>query len=158
MTDSASLTGNVAGDLEVLSFGLGGETLAIPAAMVQEIIDLLPETAVPGADPLVGHVINYRGRVIPLADLRTAFGMAPAPPTRDSRIIVIEQALGDDATELIGLRADTVNEVTILSAASREPPPVIGLRWRREHVSGLVQHRDQIVVLPDLAAIFAPLR
>ena len=142
------------GELEVLSFCVGGETFAIPAVLVQEILDLLPETAVPGAVPLVGHVINFRGRVIPLADLRAAFDMDRAEATRDSRIVVIEQPIGD-MVELIGLRADKVNEVAILSAKACEAPPAIGMRWRREHIRGLIQHGDDIVVLPDLAAIFS---
>jgi purine-binding chemotaxis protein CheW len=154
MTDHASLPWTADGALEVLSFNVGGETFAIEAVLVQEILDLMPETAVPGADPLVGHVINFRGRVIPLADLRRAFDMEPAEATRDSRIVVIERPIGE-TIELIGLRADRVNEVATLSAADCEATPTIGMRWRRDHVRGLIQHGGEIVVLPDLDAIFA---
>ena len=145
MIPISSLPWTTDGTLEVLSFGLGGETLAIEAPLVQEILDLLPETAVPGADPLVGHVINFRGRVIPLADLRPAFGMEQAAPTRDSRIVVITLPVGD-SDELIGLRADCVNEVTTL--------PMIGMRWPRGHVRALVRQADGVTVLPDLHSIF----
>jgi purine-binding chemotaxis protein CheW len=156
MTDSTPLPWTADGTLEVLSFGVGGETFAIEAVLVQEILDLMPETAVPGADPLVGHVINFRGRVIPLADLRRAFDMAPADTNRDNRIVVIERPIGE-TLELIGLRADRVNEVTTLSAADCEAVPAIGMRWRRDHIRGLIQHKGEIVVLPDLDAIFATL-
>ncbi|WP_137898135.1 chemotaxis protein CheW [Sphingomonas sp. 2SG] len=154
MTDSTPLPWTADGTLEVLSFGVGGETFAIEAVLVQEILDLMPETAVPGADPLVGHVINFRGRVIPLADLRRAFDMTPADTTRDNRIVVIERPVGE-TLELIGLRADRVNEVTTLSSTDCEAAPAIGMRWRRDHIRGLIQHHGEIVVLPDLDAIFA---
>lgn len=153
MIPISSLPWTTNGTLEVLSFGLGGETLAIEAPLVQEILDLLPETAVPGADPLVGHVINFRGRVIPLADLRPAFGMEQASPTRDSRIVVITLPVGD-SDELIGLRADRVNEVTTLPMAACEAPPMIGMRWPRGHVRALVRQADGVTVLPDLHSIF----
>ncbi len=61
--------------VEVLTFNIAGETFAIEAVKVREILDLLPETAVPGAKAFVASVINFRGKVIPLADIRLAFGM-----------------------------------------------------------------------------------
>lgn len=78
MTAMSTIPWTADAGLEVLSFGLGGETFAIEAVRVEEILDLLPETEVPGAGPLIGHVVNFRGRVIPLADLRPAFGMPVA--------------------------------------------------------------------------------
>ena len=61
--------------------------------MVQEILDLLPETKVPGSPAFVGSVINFRGKVIPLADIRIAFGMDATQETIDSRIIVIRACI-----------------------------------------------------------------
>ncbi len=148
--------GRPADDLEVLTFRLGGETFAIEATLVREILDLMPETPVPGADPMVSHVINFRGRVIPLADLRHAFRMEGEDVTKDSRIVVIEMPIGGEP-HLIGLRADRVDEVTTLSAALCEAPPTIGMRWPREHVRGLFRRDPEVIVLPDLAAIFRSL-
>ncbi len=176
--------------LEVLVFDLGGQSFALEAVLVREILDTMPETRVPGAPALVGHVINFRGRIIPLADLHLAFGMTLPAPTKDSRIVVIELDLGGDATiiglrtdkvhevatfsaatkdsrivvieldldgepTIIGLRTDKVHEVATFAAATSEDAPVVGLRWKREHVRSLVRHgNDDIVVLPDLGAIF----
>jgi len=61
--------------IEALTFDLQGETFALEAGLVREVLDLLPETQVPGAPSFVGAVINFRGRVIPLVDLRVAFDM-----------------------------------------------------------------------------------
>lgn len=142
------------GGIEVLTFGLHGEVFALEAVAVQEILDLLPETPVPGAGRFVGSVINFRGRVIPLADLRLAFGMPPADATPDSRIVVIAFDAGGEST-LIGLRTDRVHEVTILPLAAREPPPSVGMRWRPDYILALFRHEGEFIVLPDLDAIFA---
>ncbi len=139
--------------LEVLTFGMGSETFALDAVLVREILDMVPRTPVPGSDPLVGHVINFRGRVIPLADLRPAFGMERQDATPDSRIIVIELTIDDEPT-LIGLTTDRVEEVATFDTAACEDPPAIGMRWPREHVRSLVKRDSGIVVLPDLHTLF----
>lgn len=140
-------------EMEVLTFNLHGETFALEAVRVQEILDMLPETRVPGAARFVGSVINFRGRVIPLADLRLAFGMEATEATIDSRIIVIELDLKGEAT-LIGLRTDKVNEVTALARSASEPPPSIGMRWRPDYIEGLFKRGSEFVILPNLHAIF----
>ncbi|WP_267347143.1 chemotaxis protein CheW [Sphingomonas sp. GM_Shp_2] len=139
--------------LEVLVFDLGGQSFALEAVLVREILDMMPETRVPGAPPLVSHVVNFRGRIIPLANLHLAFGMQVPGTTPDSRIVVIEIDLDGEPT-MIGLRTDKVHEVATFDAATSEGAPVVGLRWPRDHVRTLVRHDDDIVVLPDLDAIF----
>jgi purine-binding chemotaxis protein CheW len=141
------------GGLEVLTFDLGDETFALEAVMVREILDLLPETVVPGAAPLVGSVVNFRGKIIPIADLRLAFGMAKSAPTVDSRIVVIEMLAGEEPVQL-GIRTDKVHEVATLRREASEEPPAVGMRWRREYVRELVRKQEGVIVLPDLSAIF----
>lgn len=144
------------GQLEVLTFDLDGETFALEAALVQEIVDLLPETPVPGAPALVGSVVNFRGKIIAIADLRHAFDMPAAHATVDSRILVIEMVYDGEAVQF-GLRTDRVHEVTTLYRASSEAPPTVGLRWRRDFIRDLVRCDDDVVILPDLPAIFRDL-
>lgn len=149
---------DAAGQLEALTFDLQGETFAFEAMIVQEILDVTTETVVPGAPPLVGGVINFRGKVIPIADLGLAFGMAAADAaTIDSRIVVIEMDIDSEPT-LIGLRTDKVHEVTTLDRHASEPPPSVGMRWRADYVHCLVKRGGEFIVLPDLAAIFSSLR
>ncbi|KAA3515882.1 MULTISPECIES: chemotaxis protein CheW [Agrobacterium] len=143
--------------LEVLTFSIEGETFAIEAIRVQEILDLLPETAVPGAKPFVASVINFRGKVIPLADIRLAFGMGAAEKTIDSRIIVIELPIEDERL-LIGLRTDKVYEVTNFSKSASEPPPSVGMRWRPDYIHCLIKRGPQFVIMPNLIAIFTAQR
>ncbi|MDR3508343.1 MAG: chemotaxis protein CheW [Caulobacteraceae bacterium] len=153
--DKATIAWGPLGQIEVLTFDLQGETFALEAAMVQEILDMAPATAVPNASPIVGGVINFRGKVIPLADLRLAFGMAADSDTIDSRIIVIEMEIDEEPT-LIGLRTDKVHEVTTLAQTAAEPPPSVGMRWRADYVRQLVKRNGEFIVLPNLNAIFAP--
>lgn len=147
---------NEQGELEVLTFDLQGETMALEAFLVREIVDLLPETTVPGAMPLVGSVVNFRGRIIPVADLRLAFGMTMAETTVDSRIVVIEIELEGESVQL-GIRTDKVHEVTTLHRDTSEEPPMVGMRWRRDYVRELVRRDQGVVFLPDLPAIFRSL-
>lgn len=153
MQDSNRTQWDESGQLEVLTFDLQGETFALEAVLVREILDLLPETAVPGAMPLVASVVNFRGKIIPIADLRLAFDMPPAESTVDSRIVVIETGV-DGETMQIGIRTDKVHEVATLHRDASEEPPAVGMRWRRDYVRELVRAPDGVVVLPDLTAIF----
>ncbi len=140
--------------IQVLTFDLHGETFALEAGLVREVLDLLPETGVPGAAPFVGAVINFRGRVIPLADLRLAFDLERGPPTIDSRIVVIEYEQDGDAT-LVGLRADKVHEVTAIEIADTEEAPRVGLRWRSDFIRFLARRGGDLIIVPDLTQIFA---
>jgi purine-binding chemotaxis protein CheW len=144
-------------ELSVLTFNLNGETFAIEAIVVQEILDLLPETVVPGSMPFVGSVINFRGKVIPLADIRLAFGMIATETTIDSRIIVIELDIENEPT-LIGIRTDKVNEVTTLAKVASEPPPSVGMRWRADYINCLVKRGGEFIIVPNLQAIFSSQR
>lgn len=139
--------------VEVLTFELNGELFALQAVGVQEIMDLVPETVVPGAGAFAGAVINFRGKVIPLSDLRVAFGLERGDPTIDSRIVVIEIELGGEPT-LVGLRTDKVHEVTTLARADSEAPPSVGMRWRPEFIQCLVKRGGEFIVVPDLQTIF----
>lgn len=140
--------------LEVLMMGLGGEIFALDAGIVREILDLVQVTEVPCARPFVSGIINVRGKVVPLADLRLRFGMEPTAPTIDTRIVVVEIDLDGDAT-IVGLLADKVYEVTEIAAATIEEAPRLGMRWRPEFVRCIGKLRGDFVVVPNVERIFA---
>ena len=148
-----SLWGN-AEELEVLTFDIAGEMFALEAIKVQEILDLVPETSVPGAKAFVASVINFRGKVIPLADIRLAFGMEATRTTIDSRIIVIQLEIEGEPT-LVGIRTDKVNEVTTLMKSAGEPPPSVGMRWRPDFIDFLVRRGGEFIIIPNLHTIFS---
>lgn len=141
-------------NFEALTFGLSGEVFAIEADRVREILDLIPVTTVPGADPFVGGLFNVRGKVAPLADLRIRFGMRIAPPSRDTRIIVMEIPL-DGEPSIVGMLADKVYEVCEIAGATIEDAPEIGMTWPSAYVRGIGKRGDDFIIIPDMDKIFA---
>lgn len=149
-SDSSAATGV----LEVLTVDLEGETFALEASCVHEILDLVPVTEVPDARPFVNGLINVRGKVVPLADLRLKFGMEPAPPTIDTRIVVIEVEIDGEPTT-VGVRADKVHEVTQLTRASLSDTPRLGMRWRPEFIRCIGRRQGDFVIVLDIGRIFS---
>lgn len=149
MTELIDIPWTSDGGLEVLKFYLQDELFALEADLVREIVEEIPETIVPGAPALVGSLANFRGRIVPLVDLRFAFEMATAAPIKDPHIVVVELDLDGEAS-LIGLRTGRVAEVSALTRADSEPPPMVGLKWRRNLVRRLFRSGDDVIVLPDL--------
>ena len=140
--------------LEVLTFDLENEMFAVEAIQVREILDLVSITEVPHSDPFVNGLINVRGKVVPLADLRIKFGMEQKPATIDTRIVVLELELeGDPVT--VGIRADKVHEVAEIAAAALQETPKIGLRWRPEFIRCIGKRGDDFMVVLDIARIFS---
>lgn len=138
--------------MEVLTLNLAGEIFAVEAGAVREILDLVPVTAVPGARDFVNGLINVRGKVVPLADLRLRFGMAATEPTIDTRVVVLVLDLdGEPAT--VGVLADKVYEVTRIDATEIEETPRIGMRWRPEFIRCIGKRAEDFIIVPDLGRI-----
>lgn len=140
--------------LDVLTLELGGETLAIPAALLREVLEPGPITRVPRAGAFAAGLVNVRGAVVPLADLRVALGMARRPPDRDTRILVLDLPLAGGAA-VIGILADRVHEVTGIDRAALQPVPALGSRWPPDFVQAIARWRGGVLLLPDLEAILA---
>lgn len=155
MSEDSEISWDGDGQLKVLTFDLSGETFALEANFVCEISDLLPETVVPGSTPIAGSVINFRGSVIPVADLHLAFNLDSQKISLDSRFIVIELDCGGGDTCLVGLKADKVHEVTTLDRSAIEPPPRVGTRWHQEFIRCLAKRNGDFIVVPNLSRIFS---
>lgn len=127
-----------------LTFLLGNEEYAIPVHDVREIVGPLPVTPVPGTAHHVLGVINLRGKVIPVIDLRLRLGLAAGEVGPRSCVVVCQAPGG----ALVGTLVDTVVEVMTLRGADAEPPPAAaGIE-----VSGLAKVKDRVVILLDVAA------
>ena len=138
--------------MQVVMLGIGDEIFAINTDMVREIIDPVPDTRVAGSRPFLPSVVNVRGNVIPLADLRERFGMLRTEATADTRFVVLEIEIDGDAV-LVGVIADKVYEVTELDGSTRQKTPPVGMHWRPEFVAGIAKWKDEFIVLPDMAKI-----
>jgi purine-binding chemotaxis protein CheW len=139
--------------LEVLTLTLQGEMFALEAGRVQEILDQVPVTEVPGGSAFVSGLVNVRGKVVPLADLRLKFDMHPTPPTIDTRIVVIDVMLDGEMIN-VGLLADKVHEVTELQAEVLEDTPKIGMRWRPELIRCIGKHSGDFIAVLDIDRVF----
>lgn len=141
------------GSMKALTLRMQDEMFAIEAGSVREILDLVPITEVPNAPAFVTGLINVRGRVVPLADLRVMFDMDRPPPDQDTRIVVIEIEIDGEPT-ITGILADKVYDVTDIEAAAIQDAPKVGMRWRPEFVKGIGRRNGNFVVIPDLRRIF----
>lgn len=139
--------------MRALTLRLEDELFAIEAQSVREILDLVPITEVPNAPPFARGLINVRGRVVPLADLKVAFGMHRAEQDQDTRIVVIETEIDGEPT-VVGVLADKVYDVTDIEEAAIQEAPRVGMRWRAEFVKGIGKRNGNFIVIPDLGRIF----
>jgi len=152
--DPIQASASAGGALKVLSLSLDGQLFAIDAGCVREILDLPPVTEVPASSPFVNGLINVRGKVVPLADVRHKLGMTKRPPTIDTRIVVIEADLDGDLTT-VGMIADKVHEVTDIPQVNIEATPSIGLPWPPEFIRCLGKRRDDFLIVLDIARLFS---
>lgn len=138
--------------MQVVMIGLGEEKFALDAGLVREIIDPVPVTRVAGARAFVPSVINVRGNVIPLADLRIRFGMPQLDDSADTRIVVIELQL-DGEPVLVGVTADKVYEVTEISQTDVQQTPRVGMHWKPEFIRFIAKWREEFVIVPNMERI-----
>jgi purine-binding chemotaxis protein CheW len=138
--------------MKALTLRLQDELFAFEAGSVREILDLVPITEVPNASPFVNGLINARGRVVLLADLRVMFGMDRPEPDQDTRIVVMEVEVDGEAA-VAGILADKVHDVTDIEAASIEEAPKVGMRWRPEFIRGIGKRDGGFIIIPDLGRI-----
>ena len=138
---------------QYLTFEIADETYGIEVKSIREILELQRITHVPRtADYLLG-VMNVRGRVVPVVDLRLKFGLPLVDRTVESAIIVLEvDGLGSET--LIGLLVDSVDEVVEMGSADVEPAPRVGTTVDGQLLSGMGKRDDRFVLLVDTAALF----
>jgi purine-binding chemotaxis protein CheW len=148
MKDTLTETG------QYLTFRLGDEIFALDVAQVREVLDMCPITRVPGTPEFMRGVINVRGGVVPVMDLRRKFGLPRTEQTLDTRIIVMEIVIDGEVT-VLGTLADSVNEVLDLESGRIEPPPKIGARWRTEYIRGIGKRDDKFLILLDIDRVFS---
>ena len=138
---------------QYLTFTLGGEVFAIDVAKVREVLDLSAITKIPQTPEYMRGVINLRGGVVPVADLRLCFGMDRATDTRNSCIIVVEVML-DQETTVIGALADSVEEVLDLEPSQIEPAPKIRTKIKTDFIRGMGKRDAQFLMILDIDRIF----
>lgn len=134
-----------------LTFLTGGEGYGLPVLKVREIMKVMEITAIPQVPAYVRGVINLRGKVIPVIDLRLKFGMPACDATDQTCIIVVEAASGGRSRQaMMGLLVDGVSEVLNIQAAEIEPPPAFGDGVRTDYMQGVAKVKGTVKILLDI--------
>jgi purine-binding chemotaxis protein CheW len=135
--------------LQLVTFEVGSEEFAIDILAVQEINRMMQITRVPQSPASVEGVINLRGRIIPVVDLRKRFGLDPKSRGNDSRIVVV-----DVNRRVLGFVVDRVNEVLRVSGSIVEPAPALVSTAQSQYVRGVGKLDDRLLILLDLERLF----
>ncbi len=132
-----------------LTFSLADEEYGIGILKIKEIIGMMPITTVPQTPAFVKGVINLRGKVIPVIDLRLRFGMNAIDYTERTCIIVVEIA-GTNSTVQIGIVVDTVSEVLNVKNDEIEDTPAFGTKLDTEYILGMAKMEGGVKILLDI--------
>jgi purine-binding chemotaxis protein CheW len=135
-------------------FRLGGEGYALEVMRVQEVLDMQSLTEVPGGPRFMLGVINLRGRVVPVYDLRMPFGLPKdSKLTRAPCVLIVESS----DVQVTGLLVDRVSDVLEFSPDELQPPPQLGLGKATPFVRGLIRHQDGFLLVLDVDRVFSTL-
>lgn len=143
----------VAGTVQYLTFMLDEEVFALEISQVKEVLDLTAITKVPRTPGFMRGVINLRGNVVPVLDLRLKLGLDQKADTQDTCIIIVEVKL-EGAQTVIGALADSVQEVISLDQGQVEPPPRIGMSVDSEVIKGMGKRDQEFVIILDSGRVF----
>jgi purine-binding chemotaxis protein CheW len=139
---------------QYLTFKLGNEIFATEVAKVREVLDLTTITQIPRTPEFMAGVINLRGSVVPVVDLRLCLDMLKTESTRNTCIVVVEVMLDSEPT-IIGALADSVEEVIDLDPDRIKPAPRIGTQIRTDFIKGMGKRDEQFIMILDIDRVFS---
>ncbi|MAY74048.1 MAG: chemotaxis protein CheW [Phycisphaerae bacterium] len=149
LSDSTKAGAAGVNELQLVSFELAGEEFAVDILAVHEINRMMDLTRVPQSPPEVEGVINLRGRIIPVVDLRRRFGLPNVERTDESRIVVIEVR-----ERVIGFIVDGVNEVLRIPSSIVEAAPPMACSIDADFIAGVGKLEDRLLILLDISKLF----
>jgi purine-binding chemotaxis protein CheW len=135
-------------DLQVVGFRIGNETFGVLIASVREIVRVPEITAVPSAPETVEGVINLRGKIIPVMDLRKRFGQVEIQPDKKNRILVVELQ-----NKLVGLIVNAASEVLKISPSDIEAPGTVFAEGESSYVTGVGKLKGRLIILLDVSKL-----
>ena len=139
---------------QYLTFKLEDEVFALDIAKVREVLEYTTVTKVPRTPDFMCGVINLRGGVVPVVNMRLKFGMPDAEKTVNTCIIIVEVKL-DGETTVLGALADSVQEVMDLEPDQIEPAPKIGTRLNTDFIKGMGKHDNKFIMILDIDKVFS---
>lgn len=140
--------------ITALTFTLNNEIFALDIKSVKEVLEYIKITKVPRTPDYMLGVINLRGNVAPVVDLKMKFGMPPSEKTVDTCIIIVEVDI-DGAKTTVGILADSVKEVVEFDTNSIEDAPTIGLNLNIDFIQGMAKKDSEFVIILDIDKVFS---
>lgn len=139
---------------QYLTFKLEDEVFALDINKVREVLDFTTATKVPQTPDFMRGVINLRGNVVPVVDMRLKFGMPVTEKTVNTCVIITEVTV-DGETTVLGAMADSVQEVLDLEPEQIEPPPKIGAKLNTDFIRGMGKRDEQFIMILDIDEVFS---
>ena len=139
---------------QYLTFKLEDEVFALDITKVREVLEFSTVTKVPRVPEFMRGVINLRGSVVPVLDMRMKFGMSKTEKTVNTCVIIVEIIIDSDPI-MLGALADSVQEVMDIDADKIEPPPKIGTKLRTDFIKGMGKHNEEFVIILDIDKVFS---
>lgn len=135
-------------ELQIVGFRVGRETFGVPISLVHEIVRVPEITAVPEAPDYVEGVINLRGKIVSVLDLRKRFGEREVTPNKKNRILVVEVE-----GKMVGLIVDAASEVLKVADSEIDVPPHIYQNAEMNFVTGVGKLRGRLIIMIDLTKV-----
>jgi len=139
---------------QYLTFGLGEEEFALEITKVREVMDYTAITKVPRMPEFLSGVINLRGNVVPVIDLRLKLGMSATERTVDTCIVIMEIEVDGELVDM-GALTDSVQEVVDLDPGQIEPPPRLGTKLDTEFIQGMGKRDDKFLIILNIDKVLA---
>jgi purine-binding chemotaxis protein CheW len=137
-----------------LSFKLGSELFAVHVSKVLNILEMVPITHVPKSHESIVGVINLRGSVLAVVDIRMKFDLAQSEYTKDTCILVLQVIIDEEIVD-VGAIVDSVHSVLEVNESDILPPPTVGVKNKSEFVTGMVKEHEKFIMVLDIDKIFA---
>jgi purine-binding chemotaxis protein CheW len=141
--------------MQFLTFKLGGEVFAFAIGRVREVLDYTAVTKIPEMPAFMLGVINLRGSVVTVVDMRLKFGMGPTSRGLNTCIVIVEIEIEGETT-VLGALADSVQEVVDLDPEHIEGPPRIGGRIKSSFIEGMCKDGEDLITVLDIDRVFSP--
>ncbi|PLX70556.1 MAG: chemotaxis protein CheW [Denitrovibrio sp.] len=154
MSDNIEKSSVPSASLQVLTFELAGEVYGVDINSVKEVLEYDGQTKIPKMPDFMSGVINIRGHVLPVVDMRVKFGLKKGERTVNTCVVVIDTELDGDRAS-IGALVDSVREVVTFSAADIEAAPRIGTQLNTEFIHGMAKTDEGFVIILKLEAVFS---
>ena len=139
---------------QYLTFQLGTEVFGIDVSNVREILEFTSVTRVPKTPDFMRGVINLRGSVVPVLDMRLKFGLTETEKTVNTCVVVVEVSF-EGETIIVGALVDSVQEVFEMDQGLVEPAPKMGTRLKTDFIKGMGKKDDGFIILLDIAKVFS---